>query len=440
MILKIRKLNKVGGEIKAPPSKSYTHRAIIISSFADGESIIHDPLISEDTLSSIGACESFGSKIELINDDSDLKIIATKNIENSSTEAIDLKNSGTTLRIMTSMAGLSCNSTVFTGDKSLRTRPMGILMKSGKQLGLNAKSLRGDEKPPIKVKPGFVGGKTAIDGSVSSQFISSLLMAGALSENGLKLEVKGDFISKSYVAMTLDIMEKFGVNINSDLSTKGHENCNEYEKKCASTFFDLKPQKYISREYTVEGDYSSASYPLSAVAINGGEIKVKNLFKESKQGDKIIINILNQMGCEVSIFEDYVILKSNGMLRGVDVNLYNSPDLLPTVAVLGAMAEGTTKITGVRHARFKETDRIAKCSAELKKLGCHVNEFHDGMEVIGGINSGTVTSHGDHRIAMAFSLLNLKHEVAIENGDVFSVSFPNFLEVMAEIGLDFELI
>ncbi|MDR0912831.1 MAG: 3-phosphoshikimate 1-carboxyvinyltransferase [Methanobrevibacter sp.] len=456
MFLKIKnigKYGKIGGEIKAPPSKSYSHRAIILASFADGESVIRDVLLSEDTYSSITACESFGAKIKLIENNKSLKILATPAIQNISNDAIDLNNSGTTLRIMTSIAGLSSNKTIFTGDESLKTRPMQILLDAGRDLGLNAKSINDNGKPPIAIEPGFVGGKTVIDGSVSSQFISSLLIAGTISDNGIDLEVKGDFISKSYVAMTLDIMEKFGINFVSDLFTKGHEDCCEANKKCASTFFKIKPQKYISREYTVEGDFSSASYPLSLVAIMGGEIRVNNLFKDSKQGDKLILEILEKMGANITIDDDYIVLKSDGNLNGIDMNLNNSPDLLPTVSVLAAMAKGTTKIYGVHHARFKETDRIAKCAEELKKLNINVREFDDGMEIIGGLNLNKndvednnldnspiiLNSHNDHRIAMAFSLIGLKREIAIENGDVFDVSFPNFLEIMAEIGFYLEL-
>ncbi|MDR0900447.1 MAG: 3-phosphoshikimate 1-carboxyvinyltransferase [Methanobrevibacter sp.] len=444
MILKVKNLKNVGGVVKAPPSKSYTHRAVIIASLANGYSKLFDPLVSEDTLSSIKACEAFGAEIAISNKGGEetaqtLDIEGTTSLHNYSKEAIDLMNSGTTLRIMTSVAGLADNETIFTGDDSLKTRPMEMLLEAIKPLGGNARSIPKNGKPPIAIKPGFIGGKTAIDGSVSSQFISSILIAGAISKKGINLEVKGDFISKSYVAMTLDVMEKFGIIIETDLFTK-HEDCDIVDKKCFSTYFSIKPQKYMATDYVVEGDYSSASYLLGAIAILGGEIKIKNLFKDSKQGDKFILDILKQMGAKIEIAEDFVTLKSNGNLKGIAIDLHNAPDLLPTVSVLASLATGTTTITGVKHARYKETDRIAKCAEELKKLGCELEEKDDGMVIKGGIHSGKVKSHDDHRIAMAFTLAGLKHEIAIENGNVFDVSFPNFIEAMKEIGIELELL
>ena len=455
MILKVKKVSSIGGIVKAPPSKSYTHRAIIIASLAEGVSNLYDPLSSEDTLASLNACKYFGAEVDTSNfnplaNNPNLNnfwkikgVDGSKDLENSSKEPIDLKNSGTTLRIMTSVAGLSKNRTIFTGDDSLKTRPMGLLLEALKPLGGNAKSLAKNGKPPIAIEPGFIGGETFIDGSVSSQFISSILIAGAISKKGINLQVKGDFISKPYVAMTLDVMEKFGIEIESDLFTK-HENCDLEDKKCSSTTFSIKPQKYKATDYTIEGDYSSASYLLGTLAVLGGKIVVKNLFEASKQGDKLILEILEKMGAKIEIKSDSVTLSSDGKLYGVDVDLHNAPDLLPTVSALGALANGKTTITGVKHARYKETDRIAKCAEELAKLGCEVTEKEDGMEIIGGINleksdSNRVTSHDDHRLAMAFTLIALKHDILIENGAVFNVSFPNFIEAMAEIGVELDL-
>ncbi len=152
------------------------------------------------------------------------------------------------------------------------------------------------------------------------------------------------------------------------------------------------------------------------------------------------MDILRQMGAKIEISDDYVEILSDGNLKGIDVNLSNAPDLLITVAILAALANGTTNITGVKHARVKETDRIDTTCRELEKLGCNLKEFEDGMSIEGGIHSGTVDSHKDHRLAMAFSLVGLKHDIEITNGEVFDVSFPNFIEAMAEIGVELELI
>jgi 3-phosphoshikimate 1-carboxyvinyltransferase len=437
VFLKVKNIDNIGGTVEAPPSKSYSHRAIIISSFANGVSRIFNPLISEDTEASIKVCKCLGANIEYIkNEDNNyLKIIGTEKIENLSKKPIDLKNSGTTLRIMTSIAGLSKNKVLLTGDNSLKNRPMEIFLNALKPLGINIKSMKGNGKPPIIVESGFIGGKTSIEGNVSSQFISSILISGAISKNGVELEIKGDFVSKPYVKMTLDVMKKFGVNV----EVKESENESLEFDKDDSIFFIVKPQKYYSSDFIVEGDYSSASYILSAVAILGGKITIKNLFKDSKQGDKLILEILKKMGANIIAIEDSITLVSDGKLNGIDINLSDAPDLLPTVAVLGSLAEGRTRITGVKHGRFKETDRIKMCTLELKELECEVKEFDDGMEIIGGVNSGIVNSHKDHRLAMAFSLIGLKYDILVEDGEVFDISFPNFIEAMSEIGVDLEL-
>ena len=437
MILKVKNISEIGGVVKAPPSKSYSHRAVILASLANGTSKLYDMLYSEDTLASIRVCKALGAQINQSEDY--LEVIGTGGkLHNSSEDPIDLANSGTTLRLMTSASALSDNEVILTGDDSLKTRPMGLLMEALKPLGITAKSLNDNENAPILIKPGYAGGETNIYGNVSSQFISSILISSPLSEHGVTLYVLPEFKSRPYVNMTLDIMRKFGVK-----SLKGyylkHDNCDKEIQSCRIDEFKITKQDYVACDYTVEGDYSSASYLLALIAINGGKAKIKNLFRNSKQGDKVILDILQKMGAKIIRGDDYVEIGSNGNLKAIDVDLSNAPDLLITVAVLAAMAEGTTNITGVAHARVKETDRIDTTCRELEKLGCKLVEREDGMSITGGVNSGVVDSHGDHRLAMAFSLIGLKHDIEITNGEVFDVSFPNFIEAMAELGFELEL-
>ena len=454
MNLKIKNFSKINGSVKAPSSKSYSHRAVILASLAEGKSKLFDVLYSEDVLSTIRACEALGAKIDkkkeiiLKGDKSQtvdyLEVYGTSgklhNIsENPSEDMIDLANSGTTLRIMTSVAALSDNEVIFTGDDSLKTRPMGALIDALEGLGVKIESFNDNNKAPLKIYPGYIGGETDILGSISSQFISSILISAPLSEKGVELEVYPEFVSKPYVDMTISILEKFGIAIEEE-SYQIHETCNKEHTDCLGVKFNVKPQKYIASDYIVEGDFSSASYLLAATAIAGGYVKVENLFSDSKQGDKFILNILEEMGANVTQFDEYVSLRSDGNLKGIDVNLSNAPDLLLTVAVLGAIAEGKTTITGVSHGRLKETDRIDTTCRELEKLGCKLEEFEDGMTIYGQtIGDGTVESHNDHRLAMAFSLLGLKHDVEVENGECFDVSLPNFIELMGEIGIEMEL-
>ena len=438
MKLKVKNISNIGGVVKAPPSKSYSHRAVILASLANGTSKLYDMLYSEDTLASINVCRSLGAKITKT--DECLDVVGTGGkLHNSSTKPIDVANSGTTLRLMTSVSALSDNDVILTGDESLQTRPMGLLMESVKSLGVTAESLKDNGKAPILIKPGYAGGETNISGSVSSQYISSILISSPLSDEGVTLFVLPEFKSRPYVDMTLDIMKKFGVKVLKGFYIK-HDDCTKEHKNCRIDEFKVKKQSYIPCDYTVEGDYSSASYLLAAIAINGGHAKVLNLFKNSKQGDKLILEILEKMGADITVHDDFVEISSDGNLKGIDINLSNAPDLLITVAVLAAMADGTTNITGVNHARVKETDRINTTCRQLEKLNCKLEEFEDGMSITGGVTGGVVDSCGDHRLAMAFSLIGLKHDIEIDNGEVFDVSFPNFIEAMAEIGLELELV
>ena len=219
--------------------------------------------------------------------------------------------------------------------------------------------------------------------------------------------------------MTLDIMRKFGVNV-------------EYQSVDKS--FHVTPQKYNAIEYTVEGDYSSASYLIAAGAALNSDLTVKNLDYKSKQGDQIILDIVQEMGCNVQVKKDEVKLMSTGKLQGIDVELKNTPDLLPTVAALGAVASGTTRIRGVEHARYKETDRINTSAIELAKLGAIVKEEEDGLIIQGGVHGGVVDSHNDHRLVMALYLIGLKvGKVRIKNAGVYDVSFPNFPQIMDKL-------
>lgn len=473
MELKVEKASEIRGVVKAPPSKSYTHRALLVACLAEGESYLRDPLYSADTMATLEACQLLGCAVEV--EDDLCTVQGTAGNFKTPEDVLDLKNSGTTLRFLTTMASLAPECTVLTGDDSLRGRPMQDLLDSLQKLGVKAYSTRNNGLPPIVIKNGFYGGKTEIKGDVSSQYISSILLSAPYAQNPVDLRVVGDFKSRPYVEMTLDIMENFGVHCQQESETQFH----------------LDKQVYQARDYTIEGDYSSASYLLSAAAILDGEVTVQNLFSESKQGDRIILDILREMGANISVREDQVTVKgtvdsdkrtiksshkgtnSSNMgtssnsnigtfpnigttkssdkyaesgnvtsdLQGVQVNLENSPDLLPTVAALAAVAQGTSQITGVEHARFKETDRVHTMALELGKLGVKVTEERDGLIIQGGARGGVVESHEDHRLVMALTLVGLlTGGVRIKGAAAHRVSFPNFPQVMESLGCPIKII
>ena len=421
MELLVEKTDKIKGVVKAPPSKSYTHRAIFISSLAQGESHLRDPLYSDDTMASLEACRSMGCQIN-VQDDCCL-VKGTEGELTTPDDVLDLKNSGTTLRFLTTMASLAHGCSVLTGDDSLRRRPMQDLLDSLGKLGVWAYSTRNNGFPPIVVKNGFKGGKTSINGNLSSQYLSSLLISAPYAEEAVDIQVVGNFISRPYVEMTIDTMEKFGVQV----------------QKLQPDGFQVENQIYHGRNYTIEGDYSSASYLIAAASALDGNITLKNLFHDSMQGDKMILDVVKEMGAKIKIGQDQISIQGEGQLKAVEVNLENSPDLLPTVAALAAVAEGISHIKGVEHARYKETDRVHTMALELSKLGVKLKEEPDGLIIHGGARGGTVQSHGDHRLVMALTIVGLvTGGVRIQNAAVHQVSYPNFPQIMQELGCNIQ--
>ena len=416
MELEVKKAERISGVVNAPPSKSFTHRAFLIASLAQGHSKIKYPLYSEDTNSTLDCCRAFGADIDASFDE--CLINGTKGKFNTPNDVLDVKNSGTTIRLISSAAALAPNFTILTGDGSLRTRPMQDLIEALHKIGVSILSSRDNGRAPIIIRGGIKGGTTSIPGDISSQFISSILITAPYADQAVDLEIRGKFISQPYVDITIDIMKEFGVEV----------------AVLNDNRFHVEPQKYKGTEYIVEGDYSSASYLIAAAASLKSDLTIKNLNINSKQGDKLILDIVKDMGSKVNLKDNEVNIRGKGELQGTDVNLKNTPDLLPTVAALGAMAEGNTTIYGAEHARFKETDRIHACAQELSKLGVNVTENKDGLTIEGGAKGGMVDSHNDHRMVMALYLIGLKvGGVKIRNASVYDVSFPDFPEVMEKI-------
>lgn len=423
MDLKVEKKENISGSIKAPASKSYSHRAFIAAALAEGESILRDPLYSEDTLATLEACEKLGALFQRYPDKCIVQ--GTAGYIRTPENVVDVKNSGTSLRILSSIAAIAprANYTIFTGDESLRKRPMQDLIDALENLGVFIKSSQTNGTPPIIVKGGFDGGETDIKGDVSSQFISSIIMAAPYSKKPVTLNVHGTFVSKPYVNMTLSVLSKFGIEFEYDTT-----NVPEY-----SSYY-IEPRKYECCDYTIEGDYSSSSYMIALAAMLDGKLTIKNLYRDSMQGDKLIVDIVKKMGAKITQKDMELTIEATGKLEAFNIDLSDAPDLLPTVAVLMAVADGQSKITGVEHARYKETDRVHNCAIELENVGVEVEELQDGLIIRGQPTGGHVDSHLDHRMVMAFYILGLKiGNVSIKDASCYDISFPNFLEIMKEI-------
>jgi 3-phosphoshikimate 1-carboxyvinyltransferase len=329
--------SSVTGEVSAPPSKSYTHRAVILASLATGESLIEDPLLSDDTLYTIDACRSLGADIELEGNRLTITGTGGQIRVTPGREKISAGNSGSTIRMVAPLAALASTKVVLDGDSRLRQRPVGDLLSALDSLGARARSLGTNGCPPIEIQGGKLsGGEVTVTGGVSSQHISALLMIAPYTKDGLRILIADELRSKPYIDITLNIMREFGV---------------EAVNKDYKEFLVKGGQRYRAKRYQIEGDYSSAAYFLAAGAIGGKPVTVKNLKNNSAQGDKSLLNILSQMGCSVEHQKEAVIVSRRDELKGVTIDMGDYPDLVQTVAAVAAYAQGKTEITNIGHLR-----------------------------------------------------------------------------------------
>ncbi|MEF8808813.1 3-phosphoshikimate 1-carboxyvinyltransferase [Natronomonas sp.] len=425
----------VRGTARAPPSKSYTHRAILAAGYAGG-AVVRNPLFSADTRATMRAVEAYGgSTTEL--DDGDLEVVGFEGDPETPGDVIDCANSGTTIRLTATTGALVDGLTVLTGDSSLRSRPQGPLLDALKQLGARAESTRSNGEAPLIVGEGVLGNEVSIRGDVSSQYITALLMAGAVTDAGVDIELTTDLKSAPYVDITLEVLADFGI----EAEVLGGDD-SEIRAAGADGFRVPGDQSYEpdDGEYHVPGDFSSMSYLLAAGALAADDELVVESAYPSAQGDSAIVGILEDMGADIEWDRDNgVITVTQSDLEGIEVGVADTPDLLPTIAALGAAAEGTTRITDCEHVRLKETDRVAAMATELEKMGVDVEEGEDELVVHGGgLDGATVEGYEDHRIIMALATAALvaDGETTIEGADHVDVSFPDFFDVLYDLGVD----
>jgi 3-phosphoshikimate 1-carboxyvinyltransferase len=414
----------ITGEVSAPPSKSYTHRAVIAASLAAGESIIENPLLSDDTLHTIEACRTLGADIKL--ESEQLIIKGTGGRITPGRERILAGNSGSTVRLIAPLAALAPAKVTLDGDARLRQRPLGDLLSALEGLGAKAISLGNNGCPPIEIRGGSIrGGEVTTSGETSSQHVSGLLLVAPCLESGLAIKVT-NLRSRPYLDITLDVMRAFGVEAenrdNKDFTIKGG-------------------QRYKARRYRIEGDYSSAAYFLASGAIGGGPVTVKNLKNSSAQGDRYLLNILSQMGCHVEQQEEQVTVSRREELKGVSLDMGDYPDLVPTIAVVAAYAEGRTKMTNIGHLKFKESDRLADTAAELGRMGIKAEVSDDSLVIYGGRPNGAeLEAHNDHRLAMSLAVAAIFAEGSsiINGAESVSKSYPGFFTDLAKLGVRIE--
>lgn len=415
--------SKISGTISAPPSKSATHRAIILASLASGTSIIKNVLVADDTKYTIEALKALGFLIE--QDGTTITITGSAGKLRAPKEAIFLGNSGSTMRMLAAVCSLAQGTTTLTGEKRLCERPMKDLLVALTDVGITATSEKNNDCPPVVITGGLLqGGTVHINGSLSSQYITALLLIAPFAKNPMHIVVDGNLASKPYVALTIDVMQAFGVVIKNNNFTE---------------FFVPNTQTYTATDYTIEGDYSSASYFLAAAAITNSEITITNLKTDSSQGDKVFIDLLEKMGCTVYRKENQITVQGTKQLQSIHIDMKNCPDIVQTLAVVAAFAKGETIMTGIANLRYKETDRIAAPVTELQKMGITAAVKDDSLTIYGGQPKGaTIQTYNDHRMAMSFAIAGLaaQDETIIENAEVVKKSYPNFWEDLKKIGGD----
>lgn len=406
--------SRIAGRISAPPSKSYTIRALMCAALAGGESEIRHPLTAEDTVAAADVLHEIGITTRREKEPwrvsgGDFRVPATD---------LFCGDSAATLRFLTAICSVVPGQCRLVAGPSLARRPVGVLVQALRRLGVDCAA--SGELPPVTVNGGTLkGGLTEIPGDVSSQFISALLLVAPRAVDGMTIRLTTPLESRPYIRMTLDCLQKFGITV--DVS----ESLDEYQ---------INRQTYRPTEYEVEGDWSSAAYFLALGAVSG-RIEIANLNPASLQGDKMILTFLQDMGAAVEI-NRHAVTVTKAKLKALRADLTDCIDLLPTVAVLAAVAEGASEFTGIARARLKESNRVTAVKEGLERMGVKVIEERNKLTIVGSTPHGAIIdSMNDHRIAMAFSVLGtVVGGTVIEDAECVNKTFPQFWDILESTG------
>ena len=400
------------GTVKAPSSKSMTQRAIAAALLADGQSVIHNPSYCDDSLASMSIAVGLGARVDPHNDK--MIVDGTGDLKESK---LNCGESGLAIRMFSPIAALFPEEIVMTGANSLRKRPMKMICDALSQL--EVKCISADGFLPLTIKGPLRGGKCSIDGSVSSQLLTGLLMALPLTQKDSEIQVS-NLKSKPYIDMTIEILKSFGITIHNSNYSLFSIPCN---------------QKYIPGDYSVEGDWSGGAFILVAGAING-ELTIKGLQHDSRQSDMAIIAALRDADAKMKISDDTIEIFPS-RLKAFSFDATHSPDLFPPLAALAAYCDGITTIKGVSRLIHKESDRAEALRLEFGKLAVRIDIDGDIMSITGGRPKGArVESHDDHRIAMAMAVTALKasDRVYIRDSQCVAKSYPAFFDDLRMLG------
>ncbi|MFM1550398.1 MAG: 3-phosphoshikimate 1-carboxyvinyltransferase [Lentisphaeria bacterium] len=422
--IQIHPVQSLDVAISAPSSKAHSLRYIFIAALADGASRLDHLLLGEDQHHAINAIRSLGIPVELDEAAGTAVIHGAGGQLHAPDNEIFIGNSGVGIRFLTPIAALvSGGNVTLTGDERMCSgRPIADLLTALAPLGITASSMRGNGMPPLIVQGGGIrGGTTHLRGQASSQYFSAILIAAPFADEDVTIHADGEIKSRPYIDTTIAAMQAFGVKTEVD----------------TNSFRVTAGQRYQPLQTAIEGDYSSASYFFAAAAVTGGKVRVNGLRPDSDQGDRYIVEALQRMNCHAEFTEDAVELQGRP-LKPIETDMSNYPDLVPTLAVVAAFADGTSVFTGVEHLRIKESDRLAATAAELQRLGVDAEDAGDRLIVRGcageSMQGATIETYNDHRLAMAFAIAGLRVPgVVISNPGCVAKSFPDFFERLADI-------
>ncbi|ODP98702.1 3-phosphoshikimate 1-carboxyvinyltransferase [Salinivibrio kushneri] len=423
--LTLSPISHVNGQINLPGSKSVSNRALLLAALASGTTRLTNLLDSDDVRHMLNAFTALGVDYQLSSDRTECVVQGLGQPFNTAeATTLFLGNAGTAMRPLTAALCLGEGDVTLTGEPRMKERPIGHLVDALNAIGADIHYLETEGYPPLRIHgTGLAGGDVSIDGSISSQFLTALLMAAPFAEQETRITIKGDLVSKPYIDITLAIMAQFGVEVQND----------QYQ-----AFVIPAGQCYQSPgHFMVEGDASSASYFLAAAAIKGGEVKVTGIGRHSVQGDIQFADALAAMGAEIEWGEDYVLARRQ-TLKGVDMDFNHIPDAAMTIGVAALFAEGPTWIRNVYNWRVKETDRLYAMATELKKVGAVVEEGEDYLyvEPPTQLQHAAIDTYDDHRMAMCFSLVALSDTpVTINDPGCTSKTFPDYFEKLAAISI-----
>jgi 3-phosphoshikimate 1-carboxyvinyltransferase len=414
-------VGQINASIRPPGSKSITNRALICAALANGTSTLHGVLEADDTRYMVQALKTLGLNLETDWANCVIRISGCAGDIPATSAELFVGNSGTSIRFLTALCALGTGSYRLDGDQRMRHRPIGDLVDTLRQLGVNVTAESSGSCPPVLIQANQIRARVAeIKGNVSSQYLSGLMMIAPATAMGLELAIVGELVSQPYVKMTQQLMQSFGVQSSLETS-KG------------LTIFKCERSQYRAIEYFVEPDASAASYFWAAAAIAGGSATVNGLNRDSIQGDVDFVQCLRRMGCNVEYRSDSITVSGRAS-QAIDIDMSSISDTSQTLAAVALFAEGTTIIRGVAHNRLKETDRIGNLAKELRKLGATMEEFEDGLAIIPGtIRPCRIETYNDHRMAMGLSLVGLRHSgIEIVNPGCTAKTYPCFFSDMTQ--------